>query len=184
MVESQILDYLIMREKKETQSTNLNKQIKRGSVDMISIDRWMDKEAVVHIYNGILLSHKKECIWVSANEVDDHRARWEQTYGHDWGQEGGEGGVYRESDVDTYITMCKIDSQWAFAVWLPVWLKEFKLGFSDNVEGWDGAGGSSGRGHGKPMADSCWCLVETNTIILQFKINTFFKKRVVGKMRR
>ena len=27
-----------------------------------SINRWMDKEAVVYIYNGILLSHKKECI--------------------------------------------------------------------------------------------------------------------------
>ena len=26
----------------------------------MSIDRWMDKEAVVHIYKGILLSHKKE----------------------------------------------------------------------------------------------------------------------------
>ena len=28
----------------------------------MSIDRWMDKEAVVHIYNGILLSHKKDNI--------------------------------------------------------------------------------------------------------------------------
>ena len=26
----------------------------------MSIDRWMGKEDVVHIYNGILLSHKKE----------------------------------------------------------------------------------------------------------------------------
>ena len=26
----------------------------------MSIDRWMDKEDVIHIYNGILLSHKKE----------------------------------------------------------------------------------------------------------------------------
>ena len=26
----------------------------------MSIDRGMDKEDVVHIYNGILLSHKKE----------------------------------------------------------------------------------------------------------------------------
>ena len=34
----------------------------------------MDKEAVVHIYHGILLSHKKECIWVSSNEVDEPRA--------------------------------------------------------------------------------------------------------------
>ena len=25
-----------------------------------SIDRWVDNEDVVHIYNGILLSHKKE----------------------------------------------------------------------------------------------------------------------------
>ena len=29
------------------------------------------KEVVVHIYNGILLSYKKECIWVSSNEVDE-----------------------------------------------------------------------------------------------------------------
>ena len=26
----------------------------------MTIDRWMDKEELVHIYNGILLSHKKE----------------------------------------------------------------------------------------------------------------------------
>ena len=26
----------------------------------MSIDRWIDKEDVVYIYNGILLSHKKE----------------------------------------------------------------------------------------------------------------------------
>ena len=31
----------------------------------------MDKEVVVHIHNGILLSYKKECIWVSPNEVDE-----------------------------------------------------------------------------------------------------------------
>ena len=34
----------------------------------------MDKEAVVHIYNGILLSHKKEHIWVSSKEVNKPRA--------------------------------------------------------------------------------------------------------------
>ena len=31
----------------------------------------MDEEVVIHIHNGILLSHKKEHIWVSPNEVDD-----------------------------------------------------------------------------------------------------------------
>ena len=34
----------------------------------------MDKEAVVHIYNEILLSYKKGHIWVSSNEVDKLRA--------------------------------------------------------------------------------------------------------------
>ena len=43
-------------------------------VTQMSTDRWMDKEAVVHIYNGILLTYKKEHIWVSANEVDEPRA--------------------------------------------------------------------------------------------------------------
>ena len=26
--------------------------------------------------------------------------------------------MYRKSNMETYITMCKIDSQWEFAVWL------------------------------------------------------------------
>ena len=31
----------------------------------------MDQEVVVHIHNGILLSYKKEHIWVSSNEMDE-----------------------------------------------------------------------------------------------------------------
>ena len=34
----------------------------------------MGKEVVVHIQNEILLSHKKEQIWVSCTEVDEPRA--------------------------------------------------------------------------------------------------------------
>ena len=45
---------------------------------LMSIEWWMDKD-VVHIYNGVLLSHKKEHIWVSSNEVDKPRA-----YYTDW----------------------------------------------------------------------------------------------------
>ena len=33
----------------------------------------MDKEDVVYIYNGILLSHKKEWNWVICSEVDGPR---------------------------------------------------------------------------------------------------------------
>ena len=42
-----------------------------------------------------------------------HRHR-EQTYGH--GERGGEGELYGESNMVTYITICKIDSQWEFDV--------------------------------------------------------------------
>ena len=37
---------------------------------------WMDKEDVVHIWGGILLSHEKQWIWVSSSEVDEARALW------------------------------------------------------------------------------------------------------------
>ena len=40
----------------------------------MSIDRWLNKTGVVHIHNGILLSYKKERIWVSSNEMDEPRA--------------------------------------------------------------------------------------------------------------
>ena len=36
--------------------------------------------------------------------------------------------------METYITTCKIDSQWDFAVWL----RKLKQGLCINLEGWDG----------------------------------------------
>ena len=63
--------------------------------------------------------------------------------------------MYVESNVETYITICKIDSQQEFAVWL----RKLKQGLCINLEGWDGEG--DGRGVQKggdtfiPMADSC-----------------------------
>ena len=49
--------------------------------------------------------------------------------------------MYGESNMETYITMCKIDSQREFAVWL----RELKQGLCINLEGWAGEGGSKGR---------------------------------------
>ena len=31
----------------------------------------MDKEDVIHIHNGVLLSHKKEYIRITSNEIDE-----------------------------------------------------------------------------------------------------------------
>ena len=36
-----------------------------------------------------------------------------QTYGH--GERGGESEMYAKSNMETYITMCKTESQWEFA---------------------------------------------------------------------
>ena len=77
----------------------------------------------------------------------------EQTNGH--GERGGEGEMYGKSNMETYITICKIVSQGEFAVWL----RKFKQQLCINIEEWDGAG--DGREVQKggdiciPMADSC-----------------------------
>ena len=42
------------------------------------INRWMDTKTVVHIYNGLLVNYKKECIWVRLNAVDEPRAYYTQ----------------------------------------------------------------------------------------------------------
>ena len=73
----------------------------------------------------------------------------EYTYGH--GERGGEGKMYGKSN----ITICKIDSQGEFAVWL----RKLKQKLCINLEGWNGKG--DGREFQKggdiyiPMADSC-----------------------------
>ena len=48
-----------------------------------------------------------------------------------------------ESNMETYITVCKIDSQQEFAVWP----RKHKQGLCINLEGWDGEGDSKGRGY-------------------------------------
>ena len=42
----------------------------------------------------------------------------DQTYGQ--GERGGEGEMYEKNNIETYITICKIDSQWEFALWVRV----------------------------------------------------------------
>ena len=41
-----------------------------------------------------------------------------------------------KNNIETYITICKIDSQREFAVWL----RKLKNGLCINLEGWDGEG--------------------------------------------
>ena len=62
----------------------------------------------------------------------------EQAYGHE--ERGGEGEMYGKSNMETYITICKIDSQQEFAVWL----RKLKQGLCINLGG--GMGREMGEG--------------------------------------
>ena len=81
--------------------------------------------------------------------------------------------MYRKNNMETYITICKIDSQQEF----PVWLRKLKRGLCINLEEWDGVGDwrkvQKGGDICIPMADSCSGLTENKefckVIILQFK---------------
>ena len=63
--------------------------------------------------------------------------------------------MYEKNNLETYITICKIDSQWEFALWL----RKLKQGLCSNLVGWEWEG--DGREFQKggaiciPMADSC-----------------------------
>ena len=63
--------------------------------------------------------------------------------------------MYGKSNMETYITICKIDSQRELAVWL----RKVKQGLWINLEGWDGerVGWEVQRGGDIyiPVADSC-----------------------------
>ena len=63
--------------------------------------------------------------------------------------------MYGNSNIETYITICKIDSQWECAVCL----RKLKNGLCINLEGWDGEGyGREVQKGGNiciPIADSC-----------------------------
>ena len=54
----------------------------------------------------------------------------EQTYTYEGGEEE-KGAIYGESNMETYITICKIDSQREFTVWL----RELKQGLCNKLKG-------------------------------------------------
>ena len=63
--------------------------------------------------------------------------------------------MHEKNNTETYITICKIDSQREIAVEQ----RKLKQGLCINLEGWDGAGDGrevqTGGDMCIPMADSC-----------------------------
>ena len=62
--------------------------------------------------------------------------------------------MYGKSNMEAYITICKIDSQWEFAIWL----RKLKQGLCINLERWgregDGEEVQEGGDICIPMANS------------------------------
>ena len=87
-----------------------------------------------------------------------HLQQWrnrhrEQTYG--LAERRGEGEMYGKSNMEIYITICKIHSQLEFAVWL----RKLKQGVCINLEEQNGEGDEREVQKGGyiciPMADTC-----------------------------
>ena len=101
----------------------------------------------MHIY-GIQKNGTEEFIYRAAMEKQTQRIGL-------WTWRGGEGEMYGKSNMKTYITICKIDSQQKSAVWL----RKPKQGLCINLEGQDGVGDGMEVQKGGdiciPMADSC-----------------------------
>ena len=71
----------------------------------------------------------------------------------------GEGGGGKEAESSMETTICKIDRQWEFIVWLRA--QTGALGQPREV----GKEVQEGGDMCIPMADSCWCVAETNTTL-------------------
>ena len=104
-----------------------------------------------------------ECFF---STIDIPMLRWATEMPRDYSFKATQLGCARvgsQSNLEMYITICNIDSQWESTVWLG----ELKPRLCNNLEGWDGEGGGrevQEEGDiGIPMADSC-CSAETNTI--------------------
>ena len=76
----------------------------------------------------------------------------EEIYGH--GELGGEDEMYGKSNMETYITIYKIDSQWEFAVWL----RKLKQHLCINLEGWSGK--KNGR-EAQKVGDICTSMTDS-----------------------
>ena len=66
--------------------------------------------------------------WRNRHREQIYRHR-EQIYRH--GKRGGEGEMYGKSNMETYITICEIDGQQEFAIWL----RKLKQGLCINLKG-------------------------------------------------
>ena len=100
------------------------------------------------------------CLQSSSGDADVENilGTWQGAGRREWDE-------WREQYGRIYSTICKIESQWKFAVWL----KELILVLYNNLEGWERVGSGREVQEGgdicTPMANSCWCMAEMKPIL-------------------
>ena len=81
----------------------------------MSISRWINKGVLVHIHNGILLSYKKEHIWVSSHEMDEpgsYYTEWRKSERHTLCIKAYTYGIKKDSTSDPTSTAAKETQMW------------------------------------------------------------------------
>ena len=125
--------------------------IKRHAFESVLM-RWMKLEPIIQskvsqrniniVTDTYIWNLKRWHRWIyfqgSKGERDKENGPMDKVEG-----EEGKGEIYGESNTEIYNTICKIDSQWEFAVWLG----ELKQGLCHRLKGGVGRemGGRSGR---------------------------------------
>ena len=116
--------------------------IKRNPFEAILM-RWTNLEPIIQVKS----EREEQISYINAYTWKLERWYWlfawqqwrcrhrEQTCGRRVGRKGWD--EWREWHGNIYIIICKIDSQWKFAVWLRV----LKPMLCDSLEGWDGMRG-------------------------------------------
>ena len=117
-----------------------NAVIKGNAFESILM-RWINLEPIIqsevsqkekdkyHILTHIYMEPRKMVPMNLLARQEWRNRHREHSYGH-W-ERGGGGEMYGESNIETYITICKIDSQWELAAWL----RKHKQHLCINLEG-------------------------------------------------
>ena len=119
----------------------------------------------------IMESRKLVLMVLLAGQTRRHRHKG-QTCGHSGGRRGPDGIIWESSLRNIHITICKVDIRGVVCLTQTPWgdwQGTQSSVLSDNLEGRDGEGGGRGVQEGGDictgMADSCWHIPKTITIL-------------------
>ena len=122
------------------------------------------RERQISCINTYIYMKSRNMVWINLSTGQQWRCRHrEQSFGHSRGERRWDD--LWEQHWNIYITVCKVASQWKFAVWH----REPKASALWQPREWGGEGdGRQVQEAGNiciPMADSCWCIAENITIL-------------------